>query len=279
VSRLAVAGFEIGAGCPLALIAGPCVIESLDLCMRVAHHLTKVCERLQMPLLFKSSYDKANRMSLGSFRGPGLELGLEILRRVGEEFNVPVYTDIHHPEEAQPASEVCAALQIPAFLCRQTDLLVAAARAGKPVTIKKGQFMAPWDMRPLVEKVRQTAEVGVMLIDRGVSFGYNNLVADMRAMPILKEVGECPVCFDATHATQLPGGHGSHSAGQSEFVGPLALAAVAAGADALFLECHPTPLEAKSDAGAQLPLEAVEPLLRKAQAIHAVITESSLPVR
>lgn len=277
--RLILADFEVGAGRPLAVIAGPCVIESSDLVMRVAEHLKEVCRKLGIPLLFKSSYDKANRMSLDSFRGPGLELGLQILERVRDAFDLPVYTDVHLPEEAAPAAEVCAALQIPAFLCRQTDLVVAVAKTGRPVTLKKGQFMAPWDMKAIVDKIRASGNSQVMLIDRGASFGYNNLVSDMRAIPLLRQAGNCPVCFDATHSVQLPGGHGSHSGGQVEFVPTLALAAIAAGADVLYLECHPAPHLAKSDAGSQLPLDQVEGLLRKAQAIRSIVSEAQVASR
>lgn len=244
----------------LALIAGPCVAESLDLCLEIAHHAKALCNRLGLSYIFKSSFDKANRTSLESYRGPGLEAGLEILARVKAECGVAVCTDIHEPAQAAPVAEVADVLQIPAFLCRQTDLLVAAAKTGRCVSIKKGQFMAPWDMRHVVGKIVAQGNHNVLLIERGTSFGYNTLVVDFTSLPIMRSLGY-PVCMDATHAVQRPAGEGNRSGGNREFIPHLVRAAVAVGVDALFLEVHPQPEAARSDAASMLRLSDLEGLL------------------
>lgn len=254
----------------LALIAGPCVIESREGCLRIARELAGICQRLGLPLVFKASYDKANRSSGRSFRGPGLDEGLAVLREVREGLGVPVTTDVHEVADVETVAASVDLVQIPAFLCRQTDLLVAAARTGKPVNVKKGQFLAPWDARYIVEKLRDAGCEQALLTERGVSFGYNNLVVDLRAFPILRGFG-VPVVFDATHSVQLPGGQGSASGGQREFVAPLVRAAVAAGIDALFLEVHEAPDRALCDGPNMVPLAELEPLLRMAQRIHGLV--------
>lgn len=264
--------FLIGQKQPLAIISGPCVIESESHCLKAAEFLKAIFSKTKINFIFKSSYDKANRTSISSFRGPGLHEGLRILEKVKKECDLPVITDIHSPEEAVAASHVCDILQIPAFLCRQTDLVVAAAQTGKAVNIKKGQFMAPWDMKNSVEKVYSTGNKEVFLTDRGVSFGYNNLVSDMRAIPIMQGFG-VPVCFDATHSVQIPGGQGTHSGGQREFVPVLAKSALAAGANCLFIESHPDPENAKSDAMTVLPFKEFPILLAKLERLYEAVQE------
>ena len=239
MSAVRLKNFEIG-GDKLTLLAGPCAIESKEILFETAEALKKITSELDINYVFKASYDKANRSSLESYRGLGMEKGLELLAEVKKEFDLPIVTDIHNPQEAPFAAEVADIIQIPAFLCRQTDLLVAAAKTGKIVNIKKGQFLAPQQMKPLVKKVTQSGNDKVLLTDRGVTFGYNNLVVDMRAIPIMKETGY-PVVFDATHSVQLPGGEGTSSGGERQYAPTLAKAAIAAGADALFLEVHPNP--------------------------------------
>jgi 2-dehydro-3-deoxyphosphooctonate aldolase (KDO 8-P synthase) len=256
----------------LVLIAGPCVIEDAGLTLDIARTLKHFARELALPLIFKASYDKANRTSLGSFRGPGLEAGLEILARVKEEVGLPVLSDVHRVSEVAHAAEVLDVLQIPAFLCRQTDLVVAAAATGKPLNIKKGQFMAPWDMGPVVEKARSTGNTQIILTERGGSFGYNNLVVDFRSLAIMGALG-CPVVLDVTHSVQLPGGQGSCSGGQREFVPLLARAGVAAGADGIFLEVHPEPEKARCDGPNSLALPEVLPLWRTLKALHSVLRE------
>jgi 2-dehydro-3-deoxyphosphooctonate aldolase (KDO 8-P synthase) len=251
---------EMGPGRPLFLIAGPCVIENERLVLETAESLIRITEPLGLPLIFKSSYDKANRSSVASFRGPGMKEGLRILHKVKESLHLPVLSDVHSPEEAAEAADVLDVLQIPAFLCRQTDLLTAAANTGRPVNVKKGQFMAPWDMGSVVEKVASGGNRQILLTERGVSFGYNNLISDMRSIVIMKSYGY-PVIFDATHSVQLPGGAGNASGGQREFVAPLARAAVAAGCDGLFMEVHPDPDHAPSDGPTMVPLKALSELL------------------
>jgi len=273
MSSLSLKYFSIGKGHPLALIAGPCVIEDRSLCFEVAGFMQEYCQKNGISYVFKASYDKANRSSIHSYRGPGLREGLQILSDIKEKFDVPVVTDVHHPEEAIEAGKVCDMIQIPAFLCRQTDLLLAAAKSGKAVVIKKGQFMAPWDMANVVEKVREGGNEQIMLVDRGVSFGYNNLVSDMRAIPIMQEFG-VPVCFDATHSVQLPGGLGEKSGGQRQFVSPLARAAVAVGANCLFIETHPDPARAKSDAASQVELKEMPALLDSILPIYSAVNAS-----
>ena len=263
-------GLVLGREHPLFVIAGPCVIENETLCLRVAERLQIITSALGIPFIFKSSYDKANRTSGASFRGLGLDEGLRILRKVNEEIGVPVLSDVHSIEEVQPAAEVLDVLQIPAFLCRQTDLVLAAMRTGKAVNIKKGQFLAPWDMKQVVDKATSTGSHRLLLTERGSCFGYNNLVSDFRSLPIMRQWGY-PVVFDATHSVQLPGGAGNASSGQREFVAPLARAAVAVGCDGLFMEVHPDPDRAPSDGPNMVPLDQVEDLLRQLVRIRETV--------
>lgn len=262
--------FFIGEGQPLAIMSGPCVIESEPHALYAAEALKKIFGKHPVNYIFKSSYDKANRMSVHSFRGPGLQEGLRILERIKREMDLPVVTDVHSPEEAIAASEVVDVLQIPAFLCRQTDLIVAAAKTGVPVSIKKGQFLAPWDMAQVIDKARFTGNDRIIAVDRGTSFGYNNLVSDFRAIPIMQKMG-VPVCFDATHSVQLPGGLGDKSGGQREFIPYLAKAAIAVGADCLFMEAHPEPKEAKSDAASMLDFQELAQLLEELHKLYEVV--------
>lgn len=254
--------FKIGGPHPHVLIAGPCVIESEELAVGTAHRIAEITRAVGMPYIFKSSYDKANRSSIRSFRGPGLKAGIAVLRKIREQVGVPVLTDIHNPEEADHAAEGVDILQIPAFLCRQTDLLVAAARTGRVVNIKKGQFLSPWEMNNVVKKLEESGTSKILLTERGSSFGYNNLVVDMRSLPIMRRLGY-PVIFDATHSVQLPGGAGSSSSGQREFITPLASAAAAAGCDGFFMEVHPNPDTALSDGPNMVPLQQLKPLLER----------------
>jgi 2-dehydro-3-deoxyphosphooctonate aldolase (KDO 8-P synthase) len=263
-----VVGGAIG-GHPLPVIAGPCVIESEDLVVEMAHTLAAMAERLGVALVFKSSFDKANRSSIESYRGPGLEEGLRVLGIVKAETGLPVITDVHEPDQCGPAAEVCDVLQIPAFLCRQTDLVVAAARTGRAVNVKKGQFMAPDDMRKIVDKARAAGNSKVTVTERGASFGYHNLVVDMRSFAMLHEDG-IPVIYDVTHSLQLPGG-GAESGGLRRYAEPLARAAVAAGADGVFLEVHPDPEHARSDAAVQLDPDRAERLLRSLIAVRKAV--------
>jgi 2-dehydro-3-deoxyphosphooctonate aldolase (KDO 8-P synthase) len=251
---------KVGFGQPLLLIGGPCALESEELARRVAGKMQEICGRLGISYVFKASFDKANRTSLDSYRGPGLDKGLSILSKIREELQVPVISDVHDVSQVAPAAEVLDILQIPAFLCRQTDLLVAAAQTGKPINLKKGQFVSPWDMKNGVDKLRGAGGSKIMLVERGASFGYNNLVVDMRALPVMRGFN-CPVIFDATHSVQLPGGAGGASGGQREFIAPLSRAAVAAGIDGLFMEVHPNPDKALCDGPNSMPLDAIEQLL------------------
>lgn len=251
----------VGAGRPLAFIAGSCVIESRDSALRHAGYLQKLTQRLSIPLIYKSSYDKANRTSLESFRGPGLDDGLRILEDVKREIGVPVLTDVHELDQIGPVCEVVDVAQIPAFLCRQTDFVTAVARAAKVVNVKKGQFLAPWDVENVVAKIVATGNHNVLLTERGVSFGYNNLVSDMRSLIIMREMGY-PVVFDATHSLQLPGGLGQASGGDRQFIAPLARAGVAVGVDSLFMEVHEDPDRALSDGPTSFPLDGLNELLR-----------------
>ena len=254
-------GFEAGLDKPLFLIAGPCVVESLELQLETAHRLKEICGRLGVPLIFKSSYDKANRSSGKSFRGPGMEQGLAILAEVRMQVGVPVLTDVHSIDEVEAAAAAVDVLQTPAFLCRQTDFIRAVASAGRPVNIKKGQFLSPQEMKNVVEKAREASgRDNVLVCERGYSFGYGNLVSDMRSLAIMRNTG-CPVVFDATHSVQLPGGLGQASGGQREFIPVLARAAVASGISGLFMETHPQPERALSDGPNAWPLHLVEPLL------------------
>ena len=268
-----VGGITIGGGQPLLLIAGPCVIESESHAVETALAVRDIARRAGVPYVFKASYDKANRTSAGSFRGPGLREGLRVLARVREKAGVPILTDIHEPSQAEPAAAVADILQIPAFLSRQTDLLVAAAATGRVVNIKKGQFLAPEDMRHAIAKVTGAGNDRVIVTERGVTFGYHNLVVDMRAFPILRKLG-FPVIYDVTHSLQLPGGGEGVTAGQAEFIEPLAAAGVAAGVDGVFMEVHERPEQAKSDAQNALRLSLLEPLLARLARIHAIACEA-----
>jgi 2-dehydro-3-deoxyphosphooctonate aldolase (KDO 8-P synthase) len=272
VGDFEVLGQEIGRK-RLFFIGGPCVIESEQLAFEVASSLRDICGRLRIPFVFKSSFDKANRTSIRSFRGPGMEAGLAVLARVRREIGVPVITDVHTPEQVDPVAQVVDILQIPAFLARQTDLVMAAARTGKPVNIKKAQFLAPGDMAQVVEKVRECGNGKVLLTERGAQFGYNNLVVDMRSFPIMSGLG-CPIVFDATHSVQLPGAQGTSSGGQRQFVPALARAAVAAGAHGIFIETHPEPDKALCDGPNSIPLSQMEDLLKRLLEIHKVVQTS-----
>jgi 2-dehydro-3-deoxyphosphooctonate aldolase (KDO 8-P synthase) len=272
-NKVQIADFEVGGG-DLVMIAGPCVIESETLTLEVARALKEFSGQLSLPLIFKASYDKANRTSGTSFRGPGLEQGLEILARVKTEVGLPVLSDVHRVSEVAPAARVLDVLQIPAFLSRQTDLVVAAAATGQAVNIKKGQFLAPWDLKPVVEKARSTGNDRILLTERGTTFGYNNLVVDFRSLPLMRELG-CPVVLDVTHSVQLPGGQGSCSGGQRQFIPYLSRAGVAVGLDALFMEVHPHPEAALCDGPNSLPLAEVLPLWRELKALHEFCREHS----
>ncbi|MEX2188142.1 MAG: 3-deoxy-8-phosphooctulonate synthase [Pirellulales bacterium] len=265
-----IASHHIGRGQPLLVIAGPCVIESEALTLEIAQRLAEISARLAVPLVFKASFDKANRTSLDSYRGPGLERGLEILAHVRRETGLPVTTDIHETYQAAPAGEVCDLLQIPAFLARQTDLLVAAAKTGKAVNVKKGQFMAPWDMRHVVGKLSAAGCRNIILCERGTFFGYGRLVNDMRAIPQMQEIGP-PVIFDATHSVQEPSSLGATTGGNRAMVEPLARAAVAIGVDGLFFETHPEPDRSPSDGANMVPLDRFEGLLRRLLAIRQTV--------
>lgn len=262
-------GIPVGPGAPLLILAGPCVAESPSICQEIAGTALEVCRSLGLNYVFKASFDKANRTSIDSFRGPGEEAGLEMLRQVKEKFGIPVITDVHEPGQCAQAASVVDMLQIPAFLCRQTDLLLAAARTGKPVNVKKGQFLAPEDMAGVVKKINSAGNERVLLTDRGTTFGYHNLVVDMRGLVIMRNLG-CPVVFDATHSVQLPGGNGTSSGGNREFVPPLARAACAVGIDALFLETHPVPEKALSDGANSLRLSDLKDLLVSMKELHTL---------
>lgn len=261
--------FEIG-GEKLTILAGPCAIENIEILDKTAAKLKEITKRLDINFVFKSSFDKANRTSLCSYRGPGLEKGLEMLAEIKKRYNVPIVTDIHLPEQAQKAAEVADIIQIPAFLCRQTDILVAAAKTGKIVNIKKGQFLAPEQMKTLIKKIEDSGNSNILLTERGVSFGYNNLVVDFRSMPIMQKFNY-PVVFDATHSVQLPGAHGTCSGGEREFVPVLAKAAIAAGANALFFEIHPRPDEALCDGPNMIPLNEAENLFSVCKQIFEIV--------
>lgn len=271
--KVPVKDFFIGKGQPLAIICGPCVIETEEHCLNTAEQLKALCSKYKFNFIFKASYDKANRSSLNSFRGPGIEEGLRILERVKNEFDLPILTDVHTIEEAKAAGQVCDILQIPAFLCRQTDLLVAAAKAAKTINVKKGQFMAPWDMKNVVEKIRLSGNQNIILTDRGFSFGYNNLISDMRSIPIMQRFN-VPVCFDATHSVQLPGGQGDITGGEREFIPILAKAAIAAGANSIFIEAHPDPKNAKSDAFSVIDFKDLPLLFSQMERLYEVVQES-----
>ena len=270
--EISIDSIKIGAGRPLVLIAGPCVIESEEAALRHAERLLTICNGLSMPLIFKASYDKANRTSIGAFRGPGLKEGLRILAKVKSSLGLPVLSDVHSIEQIAPAAEVLDVLQIPAFLCRQTDLLIAAARSGRVINVKKGQFLAPWDMKNVAGKLAASGNENIILTERGVSFGYNNLVVDMRSFPVMRASGY-PVVFDATHSVQLPGGQGESSGGQREFVEYLSRAAVATGIDGIFMEVHEDPDKALCDGPNSIPLSELALLLKKLRAIDAVVKQ------
>jgi len=265
-----IGNIKVGGGSPLVLIAGPCVIENESLVLDTAERLKSIAADADIPLVFKSSYDKANRSSAASFRGPGLSEGLRVLSRVRDQFQLPLLSDVHTLDEIGPAAEVLDVLQIPAFLCRQTDFLQAAARTGRVVNVKKGQFMAPWDMANIVEKIRETGNGKIMLTERGASFGYNNLVADMRALPVMRSLG-VPVIFDGTHSVQLPGGQGTSSGGKREYVPHLTRAAVAVGVDGIFLEVHPNPEAALCDGPNMLALKDLPDLLHQVKEIDRLV--------
>jgi 2-dehydro-3-deoxyphosphooctonate aldolase (KDO 8-P synthase) len=270
MKSLSVGQFSIGGENPLVLIAGPCVLENLEHALALADSLQKIALRAGAGLVFKASYDKANRTSVSSYRGPGLDKGLQILQAVKEKTGLPILSDIHDVSQVKPAAAVLDILQIPAFLSRQTDLLVAAGESGKVVNIKKGQFQAPWDIENAIGKVLSTGNDQILLTERGSSFGYNNLVSDMRSLVIMRQTGY-PVVFDATHSVQLPGGAGSASSGQREFVAPLSRAAVATGVDALFWEVHENPAKALCDGPNSLQLDSVEGLLRQMLALDKIV--------
>jgi 2-dehydro-3-deoxyphosphooctonate aldolase (KDO 8-P synthase) len=274
-TRVSAGSLTLGDGQPLVLIAGPCVIESEPHANMIADALAKVAGRCGIPFIFKASYDKANRTSMSSFRGPGMAEGLRVLAGIKKRVGVPILTDIHEASQAGPAAEVADVLQIPAFMSRQTDLIVAAARTGRTINLKKGQFLAPSDMKYAIEKVTASGNSQVFVTERGYTFGYHNLVVDMRAFPMLRALG-WPVVYDATHSLQLPGGGDGVSAGQAEYIEPLAAAAVAAGIDGLFIEVHDDPPRAKSDGQNALPLERVEPLLRHLMRLDAVSREKGV---
>jgi len=263
---------KIGNNRPLVLIAGPCVIEDESTTMRHAERLMTICNGISMPLIFKASYDKANRTSINAYRGPGMKDGLAILRKVKESFSVPVISDIHSIEQIAPAAEVLDILQIPAFLCRQTDLLVAAAESGRIINVKKGQFLAPWDMKNVAGKIAASGNDNIILTERGASFGYNNLVVDMRSFPVMRATGY-PVVFDATHSVQLPGGQGDSSGGQREFVEYLSRAAVATGIDGIFMEVHEDPDKALCDGPNSIPLSDLPQLLKTLMALDSVVKQ------
>lgn len=270
VREVRVGSVAVGGDGPLALISGPCVIESREHALKLAEQIAKVAAAAGVPYVFKASFDKANRSSGKSYRGPGMEVGLQVLAEIRRELGVPVLTDVHSQEQIAPVAEVVDVLQIPAFLCRQTDFVLAAARTGKPVNVKKGQFLAPWDMKNVVEKVTETGNQSLLLTERGASFGYNNLVSDMRSLAVMREFGY-PVIFDATHSVQLPGGLGSASGGQRQFIAPLARAAAATGIDALFVETHENPDVALSDGPNNLPLAQLPALLDQIRRMDEVL--------
>jgi 2-dehydro-3-deoxyphosphooctonate aldolase (KDO 8-P synthase) len=271
-NEVSLGDFCIGGGGPLVLIAGPCVVESGQHADDLAGRLVEIAHRVRIPFIFKASYDKANRTSLKSFRGPGLDEGLRILAGIKARYEIPILTDIHEPSHARSAAHVADVLQIPAFLCRQTDLLVAAAETGRVVNVKKGQFLAPGDIRHAIGKINDAGNPRVLVTERGTSFGYHNLVVDMRAFPELRALG-VPVVFDVTHSLQLPGAGDGVTTGQAEYIGTLASAGVAAGIDGLFLEVHEEPSRAKSDAQNALRLDELEPLIRRLMAIDAVVRQ------
>jgi 2-dehydro-3-deoxyphosphooctonate aldolase (KDO 8-P synthase) len=269
-----ISNFKVGEGCDLFLIAGPCIVESERHALRMAEKIASICADLKVHYIFKASYDKANRTSVHSFRGPGLKKGLAVLRKIKQTFNLPVLTDVHEASHVGPAAEVCDVLQIPAFLCRQTDLLLKAGRSRRAVNIKKGQFVAPWEIRHAVEKVRSTGNERIIVTERGTMFGYNNLIVDMRSFPIMREMG-FPVVFDVSHSVQIPAGAGNVSGGQSHFIPHLARAGVAAGVDGVFLEVHDHPEKALSDGPNALHLKLLPGLLKMLKEINHLVKGSN----
>jgi 2-dehydro-3-deoxyphosphooctonate aldolase (KDO 8-P synthase) len=267
---ISLGSMRLGLGNPLFLIAGPCVIESEAHARKMAEKVARIAADCGMPYIFKASYDKANRSSVKAFRGPGLKEGLRILAKIKSDLNLAILTDIHEPWHAQPAAEVCDVLQIPAFLARQTDLLLAAGKTGRVVNVKKAQFLSPWDMANVVEKIASAGNTDIIITERGASFGYQNLIVDMRTFPILRKLGY-PVVFDVTHSVQIPGGQGHASGGQPEFIEPLARAGVAAGVDGIFLETHDNPAEALSDGANALPLPQLPALLKRLKELSTVV--------
>ena len=263
---------QVGSDQPLLLLAGPCVLESGEMGYEIAQEMKAICERLGISYIFKASFDKANRTSLDSFRGPGLKNGLRQLGRIREKAGVGVVSDVHESSQVDMATEILDIIQIPAFLCRQTDLLVAAAKSGRVVNLKKGQFVSPWDMKHAVDKLRSAGCDRLFLTERGATFGYNNLVVDMRSLPVMRSFG-CPVIYDATHSVQLPGGMGGTSGGQREFIPTLTRAAMAAGIDGLFMEVHPDPKKALCDGPNSMPLDKVEPLLKQLLAVRQAVQD------
>jgi len=272
--HICVSDFEIGNDLPFVLFAGPCVIEGEDFSLKVAEDIRDIAARVGVPLVFKSSFDKANRTSVDGFRGPGLQEGLRILQRVKDEVGVPIITDVHTPEQAVPVAEVADILQTPAFLCRQTDFITEVARAGKPVNVKKGQFLAPWDMPHVLEKAKSTGNADIMLCDRGTSFGYNNLVSDFRSLMVMAETG-APVVYDVTHSVQQPGGLGGATGGNREYVPGLSRAAVSIGVAAVFMEVHPDPDHAKSDGPNSVALADLEGLLMTLKGIDSLVKQKN----
>lgn len=268
--QITIGKLRVGGSQPLFLIAGPCVIESEEHALRMAERLAEITAQVDVPYVFKASYDKANRSSVQSYRGPGIAEGLRVLKKIKERFRLPILTDIHEACQAERAAEVADVLQIPAFLSRQTDLIVAAGKTGRVVNLKKGQFLSPWEMANAVEKVEKTGNCQIFLTERGASFGYQNLVVDMRSFPIMQKTG-CPVVFDVTHSVQLPGGAGKSSGGQPEFIEPLARAGAAVGVDGIFLEVHDNPAQALSDGTNALPLAELPALLGKLKQISALV--------
>lgn len=261
---------KIGNNFPFVLIAGPCVIESEENAFNIASEIKRICGELEIPFIFKASYDKANRSSINSYRGPGIAKGLQILKNIKKKLNIPLVSDVHLPEEINLAKDTLDMIQIPAFLCRQTDLIIKAAKTGKPINVKKGQFLAPWDIRNIIDKVSSTGNKQLLLTERGTMFGYNNLVVDFKSLPIIRQFGY-PVCFDATHSVQLPGGAGTSSGGQKEFISHLVRASVAVGIDALFLEVHNLPESALSDGQNMVSLDELSLILEEAKAIDKMV--------
>ncbi|MBL7171184.1 MAG: 3-deoxy-8-phosphooctulonate synthase [Candidatus Omnitrophica bacterium] len=268
--KVKVGSIEIGGGNPLVLIAGPCVLEKEKEALEIAQELKRITDRLNIPFIFKSSYDKANRTSVNSYRGPGLKKGLPILKKVKEKFKIPILSDVHCQEDIKDVKDILDIIQVPAFLCRQTDFITRIARTGKAINIKKGQFLAPWDIKNIIEKITRRNNRRILITERGTSFGYNNLVVDMRGLVIMAKFG-CPIIFDATHSVQLPGSKGTSSGGDREFVSHLSRAATAVGIDGLFLEVHPDPNRASCDGPNSIALNKLEPILKIIKEIDRIV--------